>query len=77
MKFEEEKGQDEGGLTTEWQSLILHEIFNPAYGLFALCTNQRFIQQTATTFLVPNYLTHFRYIGRFLGKMLIGKAHRV
>ena len=56
----------------EWLSMLSNEVFHPNFGLFMLASNKVSVQPSPLAFLVPNYLNHFRYLGRLVGKALIG-----
>lgn len=71
VKFDGESGLDWGGLKNEWLTILSKEVFHPDYGLFRLSPNQKSIQPCPTAFLVPDYLTHFRMLGRLVAKAII------
>ena len=71
ITFDGEDGYDAGGLTREWTNLVFNEILNPDYGLFELSANKITLQPSSKAFLLPNYLTHLRYIGRLIAKCLL------
>ena len=73
VQIGDESGLDYGGPRNEWLSMLTVDVFDPKFGLFKLSSNGRSIYPSPTAFLVPNYLHHFRMLGRLLGKALIGK----
>lgn len=73
IQYNNEEGIDYGGLTKEWLSLLGKDVFNPDFGLFKMAANKRSIQPSPFSFIVPDHLTHFRYLGRLVGKSLIEK----
>lgn len=71
VKFDGEPGEDWGGLRNEWLAMLNNEVFNPNYGLFAMTSNKASIYPSPYAYLIPDYLTHFRMLGRLVGKSLI------
>lgn len=71
VKFEKESGLDWGGLKNEWLVLLSKEVFHPNFGLFIMSSNKRSVQPNPYAFLMPDYLSHFRFLGRLIGKALI------
>ena len=69
------KGIDEGGLTLEWINLTLREILDPNKGLFVTSSNGVTLQPSRTSFLVPNHLLYFKYVGRLIAKSLVSKLN--
>jgi len=62
-----------GGLTREWLSLLIKEVFNPEMGLFKASENKISYQPNPLSYLIPDHLLHFRMLGRLIGKALIEK----
>lgn len=62
-----------GGLTREWLSLLVKEVFNPDYGLFKASENKISFQPNPLSHIVPDHLMHFRMLGRLIGKAIIEK----
>lgn len=69
--FEDEEGQDAGGLLREWYTIISREIFNPDYALFTTSPGDR------VTFMInssshcnTNHLTYFKFVGRVIAKAI-------
>jgi len=60
-----------GGLKREWITLLGSEIFNSDRGLFTLSSNQLMIQPSPFSFIVPNHLILFKFIGNLIGKVII------
>mmetsp|Transcript_3939 Transcript_3939/g.607 ORF Transcript_3939/g.607 Transcript_3939/m.607 type:complete len:80 (+) Transcript_3939:19-258(+) len=71
IRFPNEEGIDAGGLTNEWLTMLTKEVFSPEYGLFTLANNGRSIQPSPFAHLVPDYLIHFRFLGRLVAKFLL------
>ena len=71
IEFENEEGWDAGGLKREWLSLLSREIFNPDMGLFQLSANGVSYQPSSLSYIIPDHLTHFRFVGRMIAKCLI------
>jgi len=62
-----------GGLTREWLSLLVKEVFNPEMGLFKASENKISYQPNPMSYIVPDHLLQFRMLGRLIGKALIEK----
>ena len=60
-----------GGLTREWITLLAEEMFNPNKGLFILSSNKVAVQPNPFSFIVPNHLNIFKFIGNFIGRVHI------
>ncbi|KRX08891.1 HECT-domain-containing protein [Pseudocohnilembus persalinus] len=71
VRFLNEAGLDWGGLKNEWLALLSTEVFHPDYGLFRLSPNKQSIQPSPLAFLIPDYITHFRMLGRLVAKAVI------
>ena len=62
-----------GGLTREWLSLLVKEVFNPDMGLFKASENKIGYQPNPMSYIVPDHLLHFRMLGRLIAKAIIEK----
>lgn len=69
--FENEQGVDGGGITREWMNLILKDVMDTRKGLFQATKNGVSHVISQSSFVVPNHLTHFRYVGRLIAKGLV------
>ena len=69
--FEGEEGIDYGGITREWLSLLNKELFDPNFGLFKLSANRVSYQPNPLSYVIPDHLTHFREVGRLIGKVIL------
>lgn len=70
--FEDEEGQDAGGLLREWYMIISREIFNPMYALFTVSPGDRVTYMiNPSSHCNPNHLCYFKFVGRVIGKQLI------
>ena len=69
--FEGEEGIDYGGITREWLSLLNKEVFDPNFGLFKLSANMVSYQPNPLSCVIPDHLTHFRELGRLVGKVIL------
>ena len=67
--FENESGVDAGGLTREWYSLIVEEIFNPRNGLFGLSNNQTSLQPHPSASAIPFHLQYLELAGIIVAKV--------
>lgn len=67
--FEDEEGQDAGGLLREWYMIISREIFNPMYALFCVSPGDRVTYMINTSsHCNPNHLCYFKFVGRVIGE---------
>ena len=49
-----------GGLTSEWISLVLKELYGPEQGLFKLSYNEICLYPNPFSYIIPNHLAYFR-----------------
>ncbi|CAO1370647.1 unnamed protein product [Diamesa hyperborea] len=69
--FEDEEGQDAGGLLREWYMIISREIFNPMYALFCVSPGDRVTYMINTSsHCNPNHLCYFKFVGRVIAKAI-------
>jgi E3 ubiquitin-protein ligase HUWE1 len=69
--FENEEGQDAGGLLREWYVIISREIFNPMYALFRGSPGDRVTYMiNPSSHCNPNHLCYFKFVGRVIGESL-------
>lgn len=66
-----ENGIDAGGLTKEWFTLVVNELFNPNYALFAQTNNQSY-QPGSTSYLNPDHIKYFKFAGSLIARALVG-----
>lgn len=70
--FEDEEGQDAGGLLREWYVIISREIFNPMYALFTVAPGDRVTYMiNPSSHYNPNHLCYFKFVGRVIGEFLL------
>lgn len=70
--FEDEEGQDAGGLLREWYMIISREIFNPMYALFTVAPGDRVTYMiNPSSHYNPNHLCYFKFVGRVIGEFYI------
>lgn len=70
--FEDEEGQDAGGLLREWYMIISREIFNPNYALFTVAPGDRVTYMiNPSSHCNPNHLCYFKFVGRVIGEFFI------
>lgn len=68
--FEDEEGQDAGGLLREWYMIISREIFNPMYALFTVSPGDRVTYMiNPSSHCNPNHLCYFKFVGRVIGEL--------
>jgi E3 ubiquitin-protein ligase HUWE1 len=69
--FEEEEGQDAGGLLREWYVIISREIFNPMYALFTVSPGDRVTYMiNSSSHANPNHLCYYKFVGRVIAKAI-------
>uniref|UniRef100_A0A1A9ZLS0 HECT-type E3 ubiquitin transferase n=1 Tax=Glossina pallidipes TaxID=7398 RepID=A0A1A9ZLS0_GLOPL len=69
--FEDEEGQDAGGLLREWYIIISREIFNPMYALFCVSPGDRVTYMiNPSSHANPNHLSYFKFVGRLIAKAI-------
>lgn len=69
--FENEEGQDAGGLLREWYTIISREIFNPMYALFCTSPGDRVTYMiNSSSHCNPNHLQYFKFVGRVIAKAI-------
>ena len=68
-----EPGYDAGGLRREWFLLVSREIFNQDYALFEKSSSGNTYQPNPKSYINPDHLNYFKFIGRFIGKALAEK----
>lgn len=56
-------------------NLAIKDIIDPRKGLFKLSANGVTLQPHPLSSLVPNYLLHFKYIGRLIARGLISRIN--
>lgn len=71
ISFDKEIGLDFGGITREWITLAIKDIFDPLKGLFITSSNGVTLLPNPKSYLIPSHLVHFRHAGRLVAKGLI------
>ncbi|KAK8852883.1 hypothetical protein M9Y10_017875 [Tritrichomonas musculus] len=71
IKFKNEEGVDQEGLTREWFTELAKEIFNQNYGLFDCSTSNLSYKPNSLSSVNPNHLEYFRFAGLFIARALI------
>lgn len=64
-----EAGVDGGGLSREFLSELLKTAFDPNRGFFRLTNDNQLYPNPHVTLLHPDFLKHYYFIGRILGKV--------
>ena len=67
----DEAGIDGGGLFREFLSELLKTSFDPNRGFFRLTNDQQLYPNPNVGQVIENYLPHYFFIGRMLGKVTI------
>ena len=70
VTFHGEEGMDAGGLTREWYSVLAREIFNANYALFTATSDSVTFQPNAQSYINPEHLSYFKFVGRVIGKAI-------
>ena len=65
-----EPGIDGGGLFREFLSTVITDGFNPEAGFFKAAPDQRLYPNAQARLVSDNYLRHFEFVGRMLGKAI-------
>ncbi|OCT60587.1 E3 ubiquitin-protein ligase Itchy [Xenopus laevis] len=66
-----EEGLDYGGVAREWFFLLSHEVMNPMYCLFEYAGKDNYcLQINPASYINPDHLRYFRFIGRFIAMAL-------
>jgi E3 ubiquitin-protein ligase HUWE1 len=60
IQFEDEEGVDAGGLTREWYSLLMREIFRIQYALFMPLSNGVTYQPNPNSAVNKEHLEYFK-----------------
>ncbi|XP_022915522.2 E3 ubiquitin-protein ligase HUWE1 isoform X2 [Onthophagus taurus] len=69
--FEDEEGQDAGGLLREWYMIISRDIFNPMYALFTVSPGDRVTYMiNSASHYNPNHLCYYKFVGRVIAKAI-------
>lgn len=70
VTFHNEEGMDAGGLTREWYSVLAREIFNANYALFCCTGDNVTFQPNPHSYVNPEHLSYFKFVGRVIGKAI-------
>lgn len=65
-----EYGIDAGGLTREWFSCLIKELFNPDFGLFIKCGNESYFP-SSLSYINSNHINYFKFTGQIIALALI------
>lgn len=69
--FRGEEGLDYGGVAREWFFLLSHEVLNPMYCLFEYANKNNYsLQINPASYVNPDHLHYFKFIGRFIAMAL-------
>lgn len=69
--FRGEEGLDYGGVSREWFFLLSHEALNPMYCLFEYANKNNYsLQINPASYVNPDHLLYFKFIGRFIAMAL-------
>ncbi|ESO12819.1 hypothetical protein HELRODRAFT_62284, partial [Helobdella robusta] len=66
-----EEGLDYGGIAREWFFQVSHDVLNPMYCLFQYANNNNYgLQINPASYINPDHLMYFKFIGRFIAMAL-------
>ena len=68
--FVDEPAEDAGGVKKEWFLCVSREVFNPRYALFEPSSSGNTYQPNPKSYINPEHLNYFKFIGRFVAKAL-------
>jgi len=69
--FRGEEGLDYGGVAREWFFTVSHEVLNPMYCLFEYANKNNYsLQINPASYVNPDHLHYFKFIGRFIAMAL-------
>jgi atrophin-1 interacting protein 5 (WW domain-containing E3 ubiquitin protein ligase 1) len=69
--YQGEEGLDYGGVAREWFFDLSHEVLNPMYCLFQYANENNYgLQINAGSYINPDHLSYFKFIGRFIAMAL-------
>ena len=70
VTFEGEAGVDASGLTREFYTELSRAMFNPDYSLFNLTSNGVSYYANGQSYVNPDHLGFFKFVGRMVGKAI-------
>lgn len=70
VHFVDEYGVDAGGLTREWFSCLIKELFNPGFGLFIKSGKESYFPNSMS-YINTNHIDFFEFAGKIIGLALI------
>ena len=70
-------GLEYGGVVREWSFLLSHEMLNPMYYLFEYAGKDNYcLQISPTSYIYPDLLKYFHFIGRFIAMAVSWEIHK-
>jgi E3 ubiquitin-protein ligase HUWE1 len=70
VSYEGEAGIDASGLTRDFYTELSRAMFNPDYSLFNLTSNGVSYYANSQSYVNPDHLNFFKFIGRMVGKAI-------
>jgi E3 ubiquitin-protein ligase HUWE1 len=70
VTFEGEAGIDASGLTREFYTELSRAMFNPDYSLFIMTSNGVSFYANSESYINPDHLNFFKFVGRMVGKAI-------
>ena len=75
IQFVQERGQDAGGLLREWYTELSRQMFDVNRGLFKLSSGGATYYPNPQSYVQPDHLPLFKFIGRILGKAMFDEQY--
>lgn len=57
-------------MTREWYSVLAREVFNAGYVLFVTTGDGVTFQPNPNSYVNPDHLSYFKFVGRIIGKAI-------
>ena len=71
VRFHDEEGVDAGGVSREWFTTLVTQMFNPNYALFLPSAADKVTYQpNRSSGINPDHLSYFKFVGRIIGKAI-------
>lgn len=70
VKFENEAGVDAGGLTNEWFTLVIKELFDVNNALFMLSEKNTY-QPNSSSYINKDHIEYFKFAGQVIARAMI------
>lgn len=71
IKYDGEIGLDHGGLTKDWFTNVVKQLFNENYGLFTLSSNGLFYEPHPRTMDLDRDVNYFKFAGKIIARSVL------